>query len=245
MDKGLYVAMTGASATLRAQAGVAHNLANIDTIGFKAELTAASAHAIEGPGWPSRFDVELERGKFDDAAGPMIDSGNPLDVAMHPGFWMAVADDQGKEAYTRAGDLKLTANGQLLTASGAPILDRGGAAIAVPPHTSITFAQDGTISIVPLGQSAETLAIVGRIKIVEAGASNLTRGVDGLMRASTTLEAASAGALDSGVLEASNVGSGQMLVQMIELSRRFEMQIKMIRSVEENAQASNALLRLG
>jgi flagellar basal-body rod protein FlgF len=245
MDKGLYVAMTGASATLKAQAGVAHNLANIDTIGFKAELAIASAHVVEGPGWRSRFDAELERGKFDDSAGPLIDSGNPLDVAMRPGFWMAVADTEGKEAYTRAGDLKLTANGQLVTGSGAPVLDQSGAPIAVPPYASITLAQDGTVSIVPLGQSGETTATLGRIKMVEAGASNLTRGVDGLMRADGALEAASGGTLDSGVLEASNVGSGQMLVQMIELSRRFEMQIKMIRSVEENAQASNALLRLG
>jgi flagellar basal-body rod protein FlgF len=244
MDKGIFVAMTGASAALKAQAGVAHNLANIDTVGFKAELAATKAFPIEGAGLRSRIDTNVERGQFDGAAGPLIDTGEELDIALRPGYWLAVQDSSGREAYTRAGDMHLNANGQLLTASGEPVLDQSGAPIALPPHSSLTLAGDGTVSIVPQGQGPETVANIARLKAVAAGSGELTRGVDGLMRARGALPAASGVVLDSGVLEGSNVSPAQMMVQMIDLSRRFEMQIKMIRSVEEDAQASNSLLRM-
>jgi flagellar basal-body rod protein FlgF len=244
MDKGIFVAMTGASATLTAQASVAHNLANIDTVGFKAELAETTAHPIAGPGWQSRIDTVVERGRFDAATGPMIDTGEVLDVAMRPGYWLAVSDSRGREAYTRSGDMHLNSNGQLLTASGAPVLDQGGSPVAVPPHASISLADDGTLSIVPVGQGPETVANIARLKLVAVNGADLTRGVDGLMRANGDLPAATGVVLDSGMLEGSNVNPAQMMVEMIDLSRRFEMQIRMIRSVEENAQSSNSLLRM-
>ena len=114
-------------------------------------------------------------------AGAQTTTGNPLDLAVHgPGF-IAVQDASGNEAYTRAGDLHVDPTGQLLTATGLPVMGDNGP-ISVPPSTSITVAADGTISIVPLGQSPQTSANVGRIKLVNPPLDTIQRGADGLFR---------------------------------------------------------------
>src|SRR5271169_315357 len=115
MDKLLYVAMSGAKETLRAQAANNHNLANASTTGFKADLSAFQARALSGPGYPSRVYATDSSVGWDSALGAQITTGNPLDVAVQgPGF-IAVQDDAGNEAYTRAGDLHVDPSGQLMT----------------------------------------------------------------------------------------------------------------------------------
>jgi len=246
MDKGIYVAMTGASATLQAQTAVAHNLANIDTTGFKAALVQTQPYAINGAGLPSRIDTTLQSGGFDDSPGPLLTTGNALDVAIKPGGWLAVQDSAGQEAYTRAGDLKVSINGQLVTAGGRAVLG-GGGPISVPPYQSISIAPDGTVSIVPQGQGPETQAIVGRLRVIQSNGAQLARGVDGLMRRTdgTTPDALAGATLSSGTLEGSNVSPSDSLVGMIALSRRFDLQVQVLHKTDENAQAANSMLRLG
>lgn len=246
MDRSLYVAMTGASATLKAQAAVAHNLANVDTVGFKAALVQTQPFALGGTGLPSRVDATFGGEGFDASPGPLQTTGNALDVAVAPGCWLAVQDGAGGEAYTRAGALQVTANGQLVTAGGHPLLGESGP-ISVPPYQSVAIAPDGTVSIVPQGQGPETQAIVGRIRVVESGAADLARGGDGLMRRlDGTAPAARAGAtLTPGTLEDSNVGAADALVGMIELSRQFDLQVQVLHNTDENARAANSMLRLG
>ena len=167
MDRALYIAMTGASATMRAQEAVSHNIANVSTVGFKAELLKQEARQVEGPGFETRWNVLVADGGFDAAAGPVLATGNDLDVALSEDRWLAVQDPQGNEAYTRAGDLVLTPLGQLTTRGGLPVLGENGP-VAVPPHQKLTIGADGTLSIVPQGQGPETLAQVGRLKVVAA-----------------------------------------------------------------------------
>src|SRR5579872_1543510 len=151
MDKLLYVAMSGAKETLRAQAANTHNLANSSTTGFKADLSAFQSRAVTGPGYASRVYATDSTVGWDHKEGSQEQTGNPLDIAVKgPGF-IAVQDAKGKEAYTRAGDLHVDPAGQLLTATGLPVLGDNGP-ISVPPSNSITVATDGTISVVPLGQ---------------------------------------------------------------------------------------------
>ncbi len=245
MDKGLYTMMTGAGATLRAQAAVAHNLANVATVGFKAERISSEPFVVPGVGLPTRIDAVAVGAGFDASPGPAIVTGNELDIALHQDVWLAVQARDGTEAYTRAGALRVEANGMLTTAGGLPVLGAGGP-LAVPPHAKLDIAGDGTISVRPLGQGAETVAVVGRLALFRADAPDaLRRGEDGLMRAERALPPAAGTVLTTGTLEGSNVGSAEMLVQMIELSRQFEMQVKLIRNGEQMAQASASLLRMG
>lgn len=245
MDKSLYVSMTGAASTLRAQGSVSQNLANVSTPGFRALLSHTETFKVEGHGLKSRFDATGADGGFDSRMGPLLTTGRETDVALREGLWMAVADGEGLEAYTRAGELNVNQNGLLTTASGRQVMGENGP-IALPPYSKMEIAGDGSVSIVPLGQGPETQAIVARIKVVEAAGSELSRGADGLFRRSDGEPAAPVGGsvLMTGVIEGSNVNAADSLVKMIELSRSFEMQVRSIKTADENARASNSLLRL-
>lgn len=244
MDKSLYVAMTGASATLRTQASVSHNLANTNTVGFQATLNGTVAVPVAGQGLASRVAASSRTFGVSDAGGAVTNTGNPLDVALRQDRWLAVQDPAGGVAYTRAGDLRLTPNGMLVTGTGLPVLDAGGAPMAVPPHQSMDIGADGTVSIVPQGQPASTLTTVGRLNVVEARTDALVRGDDGLMRAApgTAPAPANGPSLVAGAVEGSNVDGTAMLVSMIQLSRQFEMQVRVLHTGDENARAANALL---
>ena len=244
MDKLLYIAMTGAKETLRAQAANNHNLANASTTGFRADLSAFQSRAVAGAGYASRVYATNATTGWDDTAGPMQSTGNPLDIAVQgPGF-IAVQGPDGKEAYTRAGDLHVEPSGLLLTGAGHPVLGDSGP-ISVPPSSSVTVGGDGTVSIVPLGQTPNTLANVGRIKLVNPGSAALKPGEDALFHTANGAPAPADAAVKvaAGVLEGSNVNIASSMVTMIELARHFDMQVKAIRSAEDNGAASTKILQ--
>ena len=245
MDRMLYVAMTGAKETLRAQTVNNHNLANVSTNGFRADLAAFQSRAVDGTGFASRVYATNASVGWDDTSGALLTTGRDLDVAINGPGWIAVQDADGKEAYTRAGDFKLDPTGQLMTATGRPVLGDGGP-INVPPYSSIFFARDGSISIVAQGQGPDTTSTVGRVKLVNPAVADVERGEDGLFRMKDGSEAPPDAAvqLSSGVLESSNVNTAEAMVNMIELARQFEMQVKAIRTAEENGGAAAQLLRI-
>lgn len=244
MDKYLYVAMSGAKETLRAQTANSHNLANVSTTGFRADLSAFQSRAVVGTGFASRVYATNTTTGWDDVTGAQMATGRDLDVAVQGEGFIAVQARDGREAYTRAGDLRVDANGQLTTGTGLQVLADGGP-VSVPPNSSLTIAPDGTISIVPLGQGPETSATVGRIKLVNPPVTQTDRGEDGLfrLRDGTDAPADASVHIASGVLEASNVNAAAAMVNMIELARNFDLQVKAIRSAEDNAAASTQLLR--
>ena len=246
MDKLLYIAMSGAKETLRAQAANNHNLANASTTGFRADLSAFQSRAVVGSGFASRVYATNATTGWDSTLGAQISTGRDLDVAVQGEGFIAVQGSNGKEAYTRAGDLHVDPNGQLITGTGRPVLGDGGP-ISVPPSTSVSVAADGTISIVPLGQGPETTASVGRIKLVNPPRDSLERSEDGLFRMKDGSDAPSDAAVHvaAGVLESSNVNVADAMVHMIELARSFELQVKTMHTTEENAAASTQLLRIG
>lgn len=243
MDKSLYVAMSGAKETLRAQAANNHNLANASTTGFKADLSAFQSRAVAGPGYASRVYATDATVGWDTAVGAQTTTGNPLDLAVHGQGFIAVQDAGGNEAYTRAGDLHVDPSGQLITATGLPVMGDSGP-ISVPPFTSITVANDGTISIVPLGQNPQTSSVIGRIKLVNPSTDDVVRGADGLFRTKegTPAEADASTTVNSGTLESSNVDLAGCMVNMIELSRRFDLQVKALHTAEDDGTESAKLL---
>jgi len=235
--------MTGAKQTEYAQAINSNNLANISTTGFRADLHAFSSVPIEGPGVESRVNAVVNSYGTDFRQGATANTGRDLDVARQGNGFIAVQAADGTEAYTRAGDMRIGTGGLLTTGAGHLVLGDGGP-VAIPPNASLLIGRDGTISVQPLGQGPETLAIVDRIKLVDPDVSLLGKGEDGLLRlADGAIADASADVrLTSGALEQSNVNAATTLVNMIELSRQYEMQINTIRAAKENADAAAALL---
>ena len=244
MDRFLYISMSGAKETLRAQTVNNHNLANASTTGFRAELDAFQTREVAGSGYASRAYATDATTGWDSTQGTLVSTQNELDVGVKGQGWIAVQATDGREAYTRAGDLRVDPSGMLVNGSGHPVLGDSGP-VSVPPHASIMVGTDGTVSIVPLGQGPETSALVGRIKLVNPPAEAVVRGEDGLFRMQDGTDAApDAGVqLASGVLESSNVNVADAMVTMIELSRQFDLQVKAMRTAEENAAAAAQLLK--
>jgi len=243
VDHALYVGMTGAAQTLAAQAVVAQNLANVSTNGFRADQFELTAAPISGPGYPTRVNTVAQSTGFSTASGAVGQTGAPLDVAVMGNGWLAVQAKDGSEAYTRAGDLHLTPDGALVTATGLPVLGDGGP-ISIPPADSISVGRDGTITIVPQGVGAKGAGPIARLKLVNPPAATLTKGTDGLVRlkSGASAESDSTVQVQGGALETSNVNAPRAMVEMIELSRLFDMQTRLMNSTDQNAQASQKLL---
>jgi flagellar basal-body rod protein FlgF len=245
MDRLVYVAMSGAKEILNAQAANNANLANANTIGFRADLTAFQTQQVTGAGLPSRAYATDDSVGWDSTQGVLQNTGRPLDVAVQGQGWIAVQASDGTEAYTRAGDLHVDPSGLLMTAAGNPVLGDSGP-VTVPPESSITIGADGSVSIVPQGQPATTVSVIGRIKLVNPPPQQLTRGADGLFRSTTPDTPVTADAsvrLVPGALESSNVNIAETMATMIELARSYEVQVKAMKTAEDNSAQSAKLLQ--
>ncbi|MFQ5486962.1 MAG: flagellar basal-body rod protein FlgF [Gammaproteobacteria bacterium] len=246
MDRMLYVAMSGAKQMMLAQAVNTNNLANAGTTGFREDLALFDSKPLAGQGLPTRVYAQAEHKGVNLASGSMVETGRDLDVAVQGKGWIAVQGTDGGEAYTRAGNLKITALGALVTADGLPVLGNSGVPIAIPPAEKVEIGRDGTITIRPPGQSPQALAVVDRIKLVNPDESQLYKDNVGLIRLRDggSAESAAGVTLEAGKLEMSNVNSVEAMVNMISLARQFEMSIKMMNIAKENDSASTQLMRI-
>ncbi len=243
MDRMIYTAMTGASHTLNQQTTSAHNLANASTTGYRAETNAFRAVPIFGDGSPTRAFVVDSTTGADFTPGAIQQTGRNLDVAIQGSGWITVLLENGEEAYTRQGNLQISANGILQTQNGLNVKGDIGA-IAIPENSRITIAKDGTVSAVAITPLPNAVVIIDRIKLVDPPENQLKKGEDGLFRLQNGDEAnANANVLlTSGSLEGSNVNLVHELVSMISLARQFDMQMKILESAEQNAQQAGELL---
>jgi len=233
MDRGLYVAMTGAKQIMQAQAVNNHNIANVSTTGFRADAVSFTSEPIYGAGYATRVNAVAGDGGTDLSSGVLASTSRPLDIAVNGKGFIAVQGADGKEAYTRAGDLRVMESGAVVTATGLPVLSESGP-LNVPPSTQVTIGNDGTISVVTQGSPPDAQSQVDRIKLVNPPTADLQKGDDGLLRLKSGGKAATdeTVTVSSGVLESSNVNAAQSLVNMIELQRLYEFQIKSINSAD-------------
>jgi flagellar basal-body rod protein FlgF len=243
MDRVIYIAMTGAREITRQQAAVAHNLANVSTHGFKKELNVFRALPVVGEGAKTRAYVLQTTPRTDFSTGGIQQTGRPMDVAIRGAGWIAVQGPDGREAYTRMGQLEVGQNGILQTVNGLIVLGDGGP-IAVPPDQDVAIAADGTVSSIPVSENRNAVTIAGRIRLVNPPEDTLVRGQDGLFRRRDGQPAPADAnvTLAVGALETSNVNPAEALVNMISLSRQFELQMRLLRSADENARAADKLL---
>lgn len=245
MDRMIFIAMTGAKEFMTAQAINTNNLANANTIGFRADFQNFMSQPVYGPVHPSRVYATNEEAGVDFSAGTIMSTGRNLDVAVNGEGWIAVQSADGTEGYTRAGDLRIDSLGQLSNGAGHSILGNGGP-ISIPPHAKLDIGSDGTISIQPLGQSPNGLAVIDRIKLVNAPVEQMKKGTDGLLHLGNGQEADADASVTvvSGSLESSNVNTVGSMVRMIEIARQYETYIKLMQSAEENDKASAQLMRM-
>lgn len=243
MDRIIYTTMTGANAAAQRQAVLSNNLANASTTGFRAEMSTFRSVPIQGQGSTTRvFALDATSGHLE-TPGPAMTTGKSTDVMARGNAWFAVQGMDGLEAYTRNGALEVTDQGQLVTATGLPVLSDGGAPIDIPQNAKVSFGADG--SIVATLPDQQPMSI-GRLKMVTPTADQpIKRSDDGLFRAPQGDLPADANArLLNGALEGSNVNAVESMVGMIAASRQFEQQIKMLQTAESNDKTASQLLSM-
>ena len=245
MDKLIYSSLSAMRAAMARQTMTANNLANINTPGFRGEMSSSTALWLKGDGFESRATNSGEVTSADMSEGTVSETGRPLDVAVQgKGSLLAVQSKEGDEAYTRRGDLQVADSGLLTTGDGLPVLGDAGP-ITLPPFDKLMIAGDGTISIVPQGGDATQVQTVDRLKLVSVNDTAVAKGLDGLFRPRDggTLGADPEATVRQGALEGSNVNASGTLIDMIEASRSWDMQVKMMSSAQDIDKASTDLMR--
>lgn len=246
MDRAIYTSMTGAKHNAIAQTVHANNLANVSTEGFRRDYVAARSMGVYyGEGLPTRVHALAERPATDFTIGALRETGRDLDVAVRGEGWIAVRAPDGREAYTRAGNLQITPAGQLMTGNGLPVIGNRGP-IAIPQFAKVEIGSDGTVTVRPLGQGPESLADIDRIRLVNPPQADLVKLEDGLIvyRGGPRAPVDPNVRLASGFLEGSNVNSVEALTEMLSLARQYEMQVKLIKTVDDNTEAAARLLQI-
>lgn len=248
MDRMIFIAMSGAKESMTAQAINTNNLANANTTGFRADFHNVLSQQVTGPGMPSRSYAMVQEGIIDFTPGSVISTGRDLDVAINGPGWFAVQAADGGEAYSRSGNFTVDTLGRLVNRNGNPVIGNAGP-ISIPPYSKLQVADDGTISILPLGQSGETLAVIDRLKMVNPPKADMVKGADGLMRIENLPDGEPPQAdgsirVFSGSLEGSNVNTVGAMVKMIELARQYERHVKVMKTAEENDQAAAKMIQM-
>ncbi len=246
MDNLLYIAMSGAKENMNALAVRSNNLANATTVGFKADLQQARAMQAFGDGLPTRVFAMSESPSQNFDAGEIKVTENELDIAIRGDGWFAVQDAKGAEAYTRAGNLKISAEGILQDAEGRPVLSEGGPIELPLPLNKLEVTEDGTVMVLPLGAPAAGMVEAGRIKLVNPARTDIQKGNDGLFRRKdgAVAEVDPLVTVIGGAIEGSNVNAVGEMSYLIALQRQYELQVKMMKTAEDMDRQHNQLLRI-
>ncbi len=242
MDRLIYTAASGAGRAFTAQQVRANNLANINTQGFRADMERAQSYHLEGVGFDSRTMVQAQSSGTDFTPAELQQTGRDLDIAIRGEGFFVVEMEDGEQAYTRAGHAERSEDGDI-TVNGLPLLGNGDEEVNIPLYSQIAFGDNGTINIVPEGE--ELSVEIGQLKLVNPEPRDLIKLENGLfVRRDREIEAPAEDiAMVNGFLEQSNVVAVEEMVASMQLSRHFEVQMKMMQTAEKLAEAGNRLLR--
>lgn len=246
MDKVIYTALTSLTARQRAQAVTANNLANAETPGFKREIIAAESRYLGtrtdiGPSRTARAQSGAPSLTTPLSPGRTLQTGRPLDVAMAADAWLTIQSPTG-EAYTRRGDLRISATGQLQLGDGRIPLSTTGQPIQVPPGTSLEIAPDGSLSTTQDGITSP----LAQLKLVAGGSkeTGFDKAPDGSFTTPKPLPADPSARLTPATLETANVNTTTALVELVEQSRAFEASARLLGTARTLDEAGSRLLRL-
>jgi flagellar basal-body rod protein FlgF len=243
IDRFAFTAMTGAKHAMGQLATTTHNMANLQTPGFREMLSMFRAVPVDGASADSRAFVVDSTPGADWSHGSVTPTGNPLDVAIQDQGFFAVIDANGQEAFTRSGKFQLNAQGFLVTTSGNKVLDDQGRMIQLPEGShDIQIQANGSIWVTLDGQLVETA--VARLKLVNPDLKSLERQPNGLFVAKEEIDPSDDVQVLQGSLEGSNVNAAQAMVQMIAQNRLFDLNIRLVQAAEQNSKTAGTLMSL-
>ena len=262
MLTALSTAATGMQAQQTNIDVIAHNLANVNTNGFKrsrADFQDLLYQTLQAPGAASSDQTEVPTGiqvgmGSRTAAvqrlfvqGDMQLTENPLDIAIDGDGFLQVQRPNGDIVYTRAGALKLDSQGRVVNSDGFPIEPQ----IVIPNDvTNITIGTDGTVSVLQPGNV--NAQAIGQIRLVTfpnpSGLNGLGRSLFQTTTASgDPIEGAPGqnglGTITQGFLEISNVSVVEEMVNLISAQRAYEINSKAIQAADEMLQDAASIRR--
>ena len=246
MDRLIYTALSGMQASMNCQRVIASNMANAQTIGFRAEQFDQRPVTITGDGLEARAMQEGGVRSADMSGGEIVETGRGLDISIDGDALIAVQAPDGSEAYTRRGDLSLSTSGVLVNGEGYPVIGDGGP-ISLPSTGIPVIAPDGTISVADPAAPDQPPHELGRIKLAGWQGSPIAKGLDGLFRVAGggVLPRDEQASVRTGTLEQSNVNTTKVLVDMIDAQRLFAMRSKLIATARDVDEGGAQLMRLG
>ena len=234
MSYGMYISAAGASAQQKRLELISNNLANVDTPGFKeqfAVLQARHSAAIRSgeaaPGSRELADigggVAFEESRTSYATGPVRPTGNATDFLIDgDGFFLV--EDGAQRYLTRAGNFRLDAEGYLLTQQGFNVLSQEGIPIVLDPRSGWTLEERGTIQ---QGSQTWSLGLVRPPSIDE-----LVHVGENVFKPLGTYDPVERDerSVRQGFLEMSSVQPAATMMSLIETSRAFETNVRMIQN---------------
>lgn len=254
MDRLIYTALSGMANSMTRERVIASNMANAQTIGFKAEVLNATPMTLEGPQLEVRAmsSADVKGALMKD--GAVINTGNPLDIALMGDTMLAVQATDGGEAYTRRGDLSVTVTGVLQNGDGLLVMGDNGP-ITVPPGAQITISPDGGILVADPATPDAPPARVATMKLVSTTGSTVTKTLAGQFRVPGdgivgspnefgVLPQDANARLIPGSLEQSNVNASEVLVEMISAQRLFDLRTKLIETARQLDEGGSRLMRI-
>ncbi len=217
MQNGLYIAASAQVALERRLETIADNIANMNTVGFRATGVSFESELKRAGEAPVDY-VSSGQDFVSRRAGGLIRTGNPLDFAVQGEGWFGIATPNGV-AYTRDGRARIDETGSLRTLNGDAFLDAGGAPIILDGGGgALTVSSDGMIS-----QKGKHVGAIGLFVIDPA--ANLTRtenaGVVPDKPATPILDFTRDGVIQ-GAVEGSNVDPVREMTRLIEVTRAFD-----------------------
>ena len=246
MDRMIWTAVTGMNAAMTRQRVVASNMANAQTTGFRAEVLQMTPMTLKGSAVEARAMTDAAVKGAMMTPGVMVNSGRPLDVAMQGQALLTVQAPDGTEAYTRRGDLSVSTNGLLVNGEGFAVMGEDGP-ITLPPGGDYSIAEDGAVLRRDPAATNAPPAVVARLKLANPVGSTIGKGLDGLFRVigGGVLPGDAEARLAPATLEQSNVRPSEVLVEMVEAQRLYDMRAKLIATAKDLDEGGASLMRLG
>lgn len=253
MDRLIYTAVSGMNASMARQRMIASNMANAQTIGFRAELMQFTPQTLTTTLDDSSLEVRaMTQGAVRGAmmrAGSLVQTGNALDLAMAGDALLTVQASDGGEGYTRRGDLSVTATGLLQNGDGLPVIGENGP-VTVPLGSRVSIAPDGAVLVGNPETPDQPPVQVERLKLASWRGSRIEKDLSGLFRVPGeggsfgVLPADEDARVQTGALEQSNVKPTEVLVEMVEAQRLYDLRTKLVATAKELDEAGAGLMRI-
>jgi len=242
MDKSIVTLVSDVQIERAREAHMFHELANVSTLGFK---RAFEQFNVAGDGTDNALGTTLVEMK----EGPKIYTGNPLDVYLNNDTVLGAINEEGQVNFTRRGDLKINTENQLTLGSGRLVASDAGDPIVIPPNQIISISEEGVVYALDPAQEVAEQAEVARLMLRDVSNRDMVKLENGML----AVEGLPIGdfptgpnvvSLSSGVVEGSTVSAMEIMVEIMNHMRSFEMKIKLVKDLDELGETNSSLMRL-